>query len=72
MNKIYFIERTDTWGYNEYNSCVVIAKDTNQAEQLINIKGGVEEYYDNGQHTIEVIGTSYEEPRIVISSFNAG
>ena len=34
MNKIYLLERVEEYGYDEYDSVVVIAKDHKQAEEI--------------------------------------
>ena len=71
---IYLINRTDTWGYDEYDSWMVIAKNEEDAK-LISPSP-----YDTGNYkdccTVKLIGKCtnnlYNNGDVVISSFNAG
>ena len=68
MKNIYLIETTEEIGYDEYDSCVVIAKNESEAlkisEKECRIYSG----------TIKLVGKANksQEYGLLIASFNAG
>ena len=73
--KIYLVTRTDDYGYDEYDSAVVIEKTPKKAmefcEKYFNI---CEKYFNKGKMTCELIGTATRKQKAgsVLASFNAG
>ena len=71
---IYLLTRTDRWSYDDYDSTVVIAKNEEEAKQ-ISIKSLGSSGWVSSSDLInaELIGKAIDkEPKIVLSSFNAG
>ena len=69
----YLVERTDKWGYDEYDSFVVSAKDEEEALSLAyneaeRIMWGGRFTKDNTK--IELLQAT--ESKIILGSFNAG
>lgn len=65
--KIYLVERTDNYGYDEYDSVVVIEKTPKKAMKFC------EQYFNKGKMTCELIGTATSKQKVgeVLASFNA-
>lgn len=73
MNYIYLVKRTDEVGYDEYDSCVLIATSDENVLEMINRKKDEKIYYwDNGKRTIELIGQTEKPCGEVLNSFCAG
>lgn len=92
--KLYLVERTDKWSYDDYDSFVCVAENEEQArwmmpdEYYIRKEDGLYFQYADGterkenEHNwsswatnlsdIKVTEIIPDEPRIVLSSFNAG
>lgn len=82
--KLYFVTRTDDWGYDDFDSFVVAAESEENALKFHPHGKYFEEddYFDNGEVyqwtsrenlKIECIGESYsKEEKVIIASFNAG
>lgn len=62
--KLYLVERTDTIGYDEFESHVVSAKDVKEA-----IK---ESLFDDSHVEVKEIGTTKLKKGIIHSSFREG
>ena len=85
INNIYLVTRTDNVGYDEYDSCVIIARDIEDLNRIVkessnydkeykglNIHGNEMRYYDLGERKIDIIGASSLDSHVVCSSFNVG
>lgn len=35
MKKVFLVERTDKWGYDEYDSCVMVAESKEEVEAIL-------------------------------------
>jgi len=66
--KIYIVERKDEWGYDEYDSWVVIASSPKEAKSLCIWGDGNPKPSDLTAREVKAIG----KPRQVLGSFNAG
>jgi hypothetical protein len=72
MKNIYLLERTDRWGYDEYDSAVVAAYDEDSAKALF------PQSYAYGKPIAEVlkvtlVGTTWsDELDLILGSYNAG
>ena len=72
MKNIYLLERTDKWGYDEYDSAVVAAYDEDSAKALF------PESYGSSRILPEVlkvtlVGTTWsDELDLILGSYNAG
>ena len=66
--KIYLVTRTDDYGYDEYDSAVVIEKTPKKAMEFC------EQYFNKGEMICELIGTATSKQKAgeVLASFNAG
>ena len=78
MNKLYLIERTDKWSYDEYDSAVVCAESEEEAK-LINPNGDWVDMYTRWCETPEQVKVTYigvagplVPKGVVLASFNAG
>lgn len=73
--KLYYIERNDGAGYDEYDSAVVVARTPEEALIALKTEHGEDEYCTWRHYDVtikEIVPSSYEEPTIIIESFNAG
>ena len=69
VNKIYYIERRDEWGYDEYDSCVVIAESEDRAlEEASGLSGS----FLTGKIEFVGIANKEQETGVLLGSFNAG
>lgn len=69
--KIYLVTRTDMYGYDEYDSAVVIEKSPKKAMQLCEFEFG----FTCGKMICEFVGYAAKSKKIgesVLGSFNAG
>lgn len=74
---IYLVSRTDTVGYDEYDSFVVVASSPAEAKSFLDdLYGGRDRYGSwSYQNEVKLIGTAskeYTEPTEILGSFNAG
>jgi hypothetical protein len=73
---IYLLERTDSVGYDEFDSFVVVAPDAELARKLLHehSDGDYGVWAKDELVTATKIGTSdeYAEPIEILGSFNAG
>ena len=83
MNKvnICLVKRTDRWGYDEYDACVVQAMNEEQAKKVSPHNYEIEDKqngvllrnYWNDNLIATLIGiNNNKEPKLILSSFNAG
>ena len=77
MKKIFLVYRTDDVDYDEYDSCVITAKDKEEVIEIIESKSrgdcGDCGYWDKGQREIlEILLDNNQPSEIIIESFNAG
>ena len=66
--KIYLVTRTDDYGYDEYDSAVVIEKTPKKAMAFC------EQYFNKGKMIYELLGTATSKQKAgdALASFNAG
>lgn len=84
---LYMITRTDEWDYDEYDSVVVVAEDSDQALSLVTerITDDPNSFYynrsgfsgfkvDGSNLVVDEIGIATQDTHsgVVLSSFNAG
>lgn len=67
LMNLYLLTRTDPIAYDEYDSCVVVARNETEALATSVLK-------DYPGVAIKLIGTTelYDEPTDILASFNAG
>ena len=68
--KIFKVERTDKIGYDEYDSCVILADNIEEVIELIN--SDTISYNDQGRRTITEIDLNTVSSCLLVSSYNAG
>jgi hypothetical protein len=78
MNKLYLIERTDNWSYDDYDSVVVCAESEDEA-RLINPDGEWGQRFRSWCATPDQVKVTYigvagplVSKGVVLASFNAG
>lgn len=65
---LYLVKRTDSVGYDEYDSAVVAALDEESAKEE-----ATELWWNDAPVTVKHVGFSdVKEPYVVLGSFNAG
>lgn len=73
MKKLFLIERTDDWDYDEYDALVVCATDP---ESALGIKPSEhDEYWFRYPRTVKYLGIAHksiELNSVILGSFNAG
>lgn len=79
--KLYLVERMENIGYDEFDSCVIIAEDEETVHDMLdhsdkywkNEKLSID-YWDKGRkdRKITEIDLNNETHRVLVSSFNAG
>ena len=67
MYKLYRVERTDDVDYDEYDECVVIAKDENEAFSI-----AAENYFYFEKDKVDITEIKLNESKPVLGSFCAG
>ena len=72
MKKIYLIERTDAFDYDEYDAVVIVAKTPKEAKELA-FKGYLGSFTE-GKIICKLIGVANKKQALgeVLASFNAG
>jgi len=67
MLKFYFVERTDHLDYDEYDSCVVVAENEDEAFKIAE-----ENYYRFSRDYVEITEILLDKAKPVLGSYNAG
>jgi len=73
---LYLIERTDHWGYDDYDSAVVCAENVEEARrtEVAVSKYGFNPWTTPDNVKVKMLGTAKDniEKGVVLASFNAG
>lgn len=73
MKKVFLVVRTDSVGYDEFDSAVFIADNEEEVVNMIDTrKKYAYGYYDYGERKIIKVDLENETNRELINSFNAG
>lgn len=67
MYKVYSVERTDKINYDEYDECVVVAKDEEEAFEL-----ATNNYYVFTRDNVDIVEVKLDSAKAVLGSYNAG
>lgn len=67
MFKIYIVRRTDSVGYDEYDECVVVARNEDEAFDIAN-----NNYYIFTREYVEIKEVQLDESKPVMGSYCAG
>ncbi len=67
MLNVYLVSRTDDIDWDEYDSCVVIAENEEEAFKLAD-----KNYYVFKRDKVEIEKLNLNESKAVLGSFNAG